>query len=382
MQSSDIADPVESTEAAAASPAEQTLETPEQTAPEAELTPKEVPAAEQSLKEKILARKTDDRGADGRFKMNEEVADKLAAKEKPADDAAAPADPAQPKFEPNFKYKAFGKERELDEMFRPLVKDAESEKRVKDVFTRADAFDEMKGRYETASQEHQKVLQQFTGLDRDVRRVTKFLNTGDYDNFFQSLRISDDMLLQHLQKKAEIARLSPLQQQAYEQGINARAQVYDQQEQYEQMQTNFATQRVQHRQMQLDMALSRPEVTGAANTWDQKMGTGAFRNLVIQEAQNVYHASKQDLSAEDAVQLVLNKFGKLLEQPAPQAPIAQAQAPQAAAQPASQTQGTVVVQGKPVIPNVNGRGTSPVKQAPKSLADLRKMAADLRAQEL
>jgi hypothetical protein len=379
IETSNSQEPVVSTEPVAASAAETTQNevTVETQAPETELAPKEM-LKEPSLKEKILAKKTDTpappddtaRGEDGKFKAKETAV------------VPAAGDAAAPKYEPNFKYKAFGKEKEVDEFWKPLIKDAESEKKVKEVFTRADAFDDMKGRYETASVEHQKVLTQYTALDRDVRRVTKFLNSGDLDNFFSSLRVSDDMLLQHLQRKAEIAKLSPMQQQAYQQGIQARAENLIQQETMEELQSNYTNQRVQARTMQLDMVMMRPEVQTAASGWDQKMGLGAFRQLVIDEAVKHYYSTKQDLPAENAVALVLQKFGKLLEQPAPQAPVVQTPATAAApAQAAPQAPQTTVVQGKPVIPNVNGRGTSPVKQAPKSLADLRKMAKAARMSE-
>lgn len=364
MESSNTLEPVETTGAEAASAAEQS--TPEvnenhenlQPIPEDKVEKPEVPKPEATLKEKVEALKKPEAAA-------------------PAEKTAAPGTPASPAYTPNFKYKAFGKEKELDPFWQPLVKDAESEKKVKELFTRADAFDDMKGRYETTSIEHQKVLQQFTALDRDVKRVTKFLNSGDYDNFFSSLRISDDMLLQHLQRKAEIAKLSPLQQQAYQQGVQARAENLMQQESMEDLQNNYTQQRVLARTMQLDGVLMRPEVSNAASAWDSKMGLGSFRQLVIQEGANHYLTTKQDLPAENVVDLVLKKFGKLIE--GTQSP----QAVQAPGTPAApQAPGApVVVQGKPVIPNVNGRGTSPVKQAPKSLDDLRKLGKQLRAQE-
>lgn len=357
IETSNSQDPVETTGLESQTPAEgsQIEQAPEQV---------EKPAAEQtekpelSLKDKIMAKKVE-----------------TPAVEKTETPAATT--PEKPAYEANFKYKAFGKEKEIDEFWRGLVKDPESEKKVKEVFTRADAFDDMKGRYENMSTEHQKTLQQFTALDRDVRRVTKFLNTGDYDNFFASLRISDDQLLQHLQRKAELAKLSPVQQQHYQQGVQARAENLIQQENYEEMQSNYANQRAMTRTMQLDMTLMRPEVSGIASAWDTKMGLGAFRRLVIDEGAKHYLSTKEDLGAEDAINLVVQKFGKLIEQTAPQAPAAQTQAP---------TQGqptqTVQVQGKPVIPNVKGRGTSPVKQAPKSLDDLKKMAKEAMKAEM
>lgn len=381
IETSQTQDPVDVTGTEAASSVEHVNETRDNNANDATPEANAPTEAEETLAEKMkaaAAKKGGDKGVDVPAEGKEEKPG-----DKPQDAVKDVVQNEPPKYEPNFKYKAFGKEKELDPFFRDLVKDPESERKVKEVFTRADAFDDMKGRYEAASIEGQKTLQQFTALDRDVRRVTSFLNSGDTDNFFRALNIPDSMLLEHLQRKAEIQQLSPDQQRAYNQGIDARAQNLYAQETYEQLKQNYATQQVEYRQMQLDSVLLRPEVNSAASAWDQKMGLGAFRNLVIEEGANVVHATGQDLPAEMVVQRVLQKYGKLLQSEAPQ-PAPQNSQPQASPQPqpsAPQAPQTVVVQGKPVIPNVNGRGTSPVKQAPKSLDELRKLGAQARMAE-
>jgi len=70
----------------------------------------------------------------------------------------------KPIFQPNWKYKAFGKEKEIDEMWRPLVKDPDSEQKVKDIFTKVDAFDELKNKHESTSKEFQGLLGEYQAL--------------------------------------------------------------------------------------------------------------------------------------------------------------------------------------------------------------------------
>src|SRR5574338_786965 len=55
-----------------------------------------------------------------------------------------PSAPVPPAFTPNYKYRAALQEKEIEEFWRPLIKDAESEKRVKDALTRLDGFDLVK----------------------------------------------------------------------------------------------------------------------------------------------------------------------------------------------------------------------------------------------
>jgi hypothetical protein len=311
--------------------------------------------------------------------------DKKADKGQENPDNRAPENgqqPEPPAFKPNFKYKAFGKEKELDPFWQGLVKDPESEKRVKEVFTRADAFDDMKQRYESASGEFQRVAKQHQELDRDVKRVMHFRNSGDLDNFFASVQLSKDDIFNWAARQIELQKLSPDQQQAYQQGVSARAQNVYNEQQYATIQAEMAQQRSEMMQLQLDHTLSRSEVQGAASSWDARMGDGAFRALVIDEAAKNTYATGQVWTPDEAVKNVMQKFGKLLENPPPQA-TAQAPAAQPHAHlPAPQAPQTVAVQGVPVIPNVQGRGTSPVKQAPKSLAQLREMGRQAHMAEV
>lgn len=287
------------------------------------------------------------------------------------DGTATPPVVTPPAYQPNFKYKAFGKEHEIDEFFRPLIKDADSEKKIKDLFTRTMAFDDMKTRHESTQQEFQQVLGDFQALDRDVRRVMKFLNTGDLDNFFGSLRIPEQKVFDWVSRKLEMENMTPDQRQAYESQARERARAYDLEMEKTELERQYETQAVQARTVQLDLLLARPDVSGSASAWDTKMGQiGAFRDLVIQEGIAAFHATGQDLSPEQAVQQVLQKYGKLLDSgnggpqaPAPQAPVSATPTSQASA--------------KPVIPAVQGRGTSPIKKSPQSLDDLRQMAREV-----
>lgn len=279
-------------------------------------------------------------------------------------------------FQPNFKYKAFGKEREIDEFWRGLIKDQESEKKVKDIFTQAHAFEDMKIKQDGTAKEFQELLGEHQALDKDVKKVMAFRNNRDFDNFFQSLRITDQEVFDWVQKKLNLMEQSPEARQMADQQVRERQKVYDISQENESLQRQYQTQADQARAMQLDMVLSRQDVARTASFFDDKSGRiGAFRELVIEEAIKHYYATGgdnggRDLSAEEATQMVMQKFGKFFEAPQAQ------QMSQVAIAPGPQ------VQAKPVIPAATGRGTSPIKKAPKSLDDLRALAKEARALEI
>src|SRR5688500_2643210 len=73
----------------------------------------------------------------------------------PAPVAADTAQPAAPAYTPDFKVKIKGKEFEIDEMFRGLIKDADSEKKVKEFFEKAYGIDFVKQDRKALKDEHE-----------------------------------------------------------------------------------------------------------------------------------------------------------------------------------------------------------------------------------
>jgi hypothetical protein len=289
--------------------------------------------------------------------------------------AAAPVVDATPKYTPNYKYKAALQEKEVDEFWRSLIKDAESEKKVKDLFTKVDGFDFVKQSRDKIEQQFQSLSQDYQAQSEIVQRVEGALQRGDLSSAFRQLGLKDEDVFKYTQQRLQMMEMPPEQRKAFEDAESLREQQMMMKEQMSQYQKLYQDQAVQARTMQLDFVLSRPEIASAAQSWDSLQGQpGAFRDLVIQEAQTAYYQTGRDLTAEQAAQVVMQKFGKVLasggSQAAPQAPMAPSQTPQ-----------VTVPQAKPVIPNVSGKGASPIKKAPKNLDDLKRMAKELTAIE-
>jgi hypothetical protein len=302
---------------------------------------------------------------------------------KPVDEAMkAAVIPAPNAYTSNYKYQALLQEKEIDEFWRPLIKDKDSEKKVIDLLTRADGLDHVKTSRERLSQEYQSLANDYKEKDAIIQRVESSLNRGDLSSVFRQLGVTPEHVFKWTQQKLQEMELPPEQRRAFEEAENLRSQQYDVQEQMAQYQRMYEDQAVQARTVHLDLVLSRAEVSKAAEGWDQLMGQqGAFRDLVIQEAQNAFSQRGQDLSAEQAVQHVMAKYGRAFNQqsqqglPSPEA----TNAPQMQMQSQSAHQ-VHTPQAKPVIPNINGKGAAPIKKVPKSLDDLKKIAKELQAE--
>jgi len=315
-------------------------------------------------------------GVEGLKRMAKESA-AIGYAEKGAKETAETAKPVIPSWQSSYKYKAALQEKEVDEFWRPLIKDQDSEKKVIEALQRLDGFDSVKSSREKLNQEYQSLQNDFHAQSQVVQRVEGALQKGDLGSAFRQLGIKDEDIFRFTQQKLQMMEMPPEQRKAFEDAETLREQQYHMQEQMSQYQKLYEDQAVQARTVQLDLVLSRPEVVSASQSWDNLMGNmGAFRDLVVQEAQNAYYQSGRDLSAEQAVQQVMQKFGKVMQQQSqamgqPVMPQAHAQAPQM--QMHNQ-------QAKPVIPNISGKGAAPIKKVPKNLDDLKRMAKEMQSE--
>lgn len=299
--------------------------------------------------------------------------------------AAAPAPDVSggvgtpPAYQPNFKFKYSavkdGKdeqvEAELDELFKPLVKDADTEKKIRELHEKAYGIDFVKADRARIKETHAAVASELTGLKDSLGQLAGFVRQNDYDSFFQALGIPEKAVMEYALKKAQFAKLPPEQQQAHfaQQAERRRLQELEQQNQH--LQQQYQQVAVQTRTQELDMVLARPDYAQAAEAFDRAVGRpGAFRAEVIQRGQ--YHAAvnQRDLPADAVAQEVLGMIRPFM-QSAP------------ASQPVSS--GAPVVaparEAKPTLPNIAGKGTSPTRKVVSSLADIKQRAKDLAAQE-
>jgi hypothetical protein len=272
-----------------------------------------------------------------------------------------------PAYVPNYKYKAALQEKELDPFFHPLVKDPESEKKVKEIFSKIDAFDFVKGKKEALEQQYQSIAQDYEAQTQIVQRFNESVKNNDLSSAFRLAGITKDQIFKWTQQQINLMEMPPEQRAQYEQFEQQKEQEYGLKQQVSQLQQQYEQQAVQARTMQLEMALSRPEVSNFAQSWDRNAGQeGAFRDFVIDEAKKVFYTQGQDISPDQAVQMVMQRFGKFLN------------VGDTTGQPLQvvhqQNQNTP----KPVIPNVTGKAAAPIKKVARSIDDLKKIAREMR----
>lgn len=264
------------------------------------------------------------------------------------------------------------KEHEIDPFLAGAIKDADSEKKIKELYEKAYGLDIVKPRLQQERQSHAEVRKQFEGLQGEINSLRTDYQRGDFDSFFAKLQIPEEKLLQWMYDKITYNQLPPEQRAPLDARKASDQRAWQAEQRAAQMETVASQHAVEAKRYALQVALEKPDVKSFVESFNSRAGKpDAFMEALYEMGESAWNRSggQVDLTPEQAIQEVMKRYQAFLGDPAPQA-----QAPQnpSAAAAVSQAQGGQV----PVIPNVGGRTTSPTKAArPKSIDDLKKLAA-------
>ena len=281
---------------------------------------------------------------------------------------ASPVTEPAPAYAPNFKFKVLDKELEFDEFIRPAIKDAEVEKKIRDLYERAHGLDSVKSDRQTLRSELTQTKEKMGKTDAALETLGGFVQKGDFDSFFESLNIPKQNILQYALSLVQREQWTPEQKAQWDASRQAQQQAAYYQGQNQELEARQQQFVVQQKEFELANVVSRPELQGIIQAYETGMGSpGAFRQYVIRIGQAL-EAQGQDVSAEQAVMEAVRHLNAVN--------------PQLAVAPVGQVApGTVQPNQKPVIPNIQGRGTSPVRTAVRTMDDLKKLARERVAQE-
>lgn len=291
---------------------------------------------------------------------------------------SAESTPAEPAWAPNYKVKAYDQEFEIPEMYRSLM-NKENEREVRRIFEKAYAVDVMspkmeklRSEYEQVQSKYSDVEPKYTTIQKNLDRLGKMVELGDFDSFFQAIQIPEGTLQKWMYNKLQANSLPPEQRELYNREIELRKRAYqaelekDQlQEAHSQDQATLNQYQVEKRTQDLQLQLSKPDVKQVAQAFNSRMGEGAFEKEVIQRAQWVAKTEGKDLTAEEAVQAVLKLVGPV------QGTMAEG---------SMQTQPGQTSK-PPVIPHVEGRSTSPTKKVITDVKELKRMYQEKFAEQ-
>lgn len=285
-------------------------------------------------------------------------------------------------YAPNVKFSVLGKEYEIPKWAQSAIKDATSEKEVREVFEKAMGLEHVKQRHQELYQKNQGIEQNFKALDKevgDLRRIyQESVSTGNLlglDEFFGKLKIPTNVLLHYLNQKIQLDQMPPEQKQMFEASMTAQRRARELEMQNQELQTGATQASSQAKAMQLHQVLESPDVSAVVQSFDSSPGRkpGAFWDLVKEHGEYTWFKSQVDLTPEEAVKQVIAKLGLSVgvaqNAQTPTQTQVQSSAPKAA--PSVSAHRNV-----PTLPSVNSKGASPVQQKVKSLEDIVKYRKD------
>lgn len=299
----------------------------------------------------------------------------------PAVDTSSPApsaapggvvsDPAAPAaFSPNFKFKVLDKEHEIPEFLRGAMKDAATEKQLKELHEKAFGLDVVKPKYQETKKQLDQVRGDYDRTNQEITRLGGMIRKNDLDSFFKALNISEDQVLRYALERVQYRELPLEQRMAVDQQAQERQRLASLETQSQTFEQRYYAEATANKGLQLDGSLAKPEVKSIVDAFDARVGTpGAFRAEVIKRGQLAFYATGQDISVEQAMKEVMVLAGGNVQPGGNPVAVPEASAGIPGATPAPAQ--------PPIIPNVAGRGASPAKRAITSISDIRQRAREL-----
>lgn len=268
-------------------------------------------------------------------------------------------------YTPNYKFKVGEEEKEFDEFVRGAIKDSESEKKLRDLYTKAHGLDSLKtrltGEVESWKGKAGEHVEKYSQLSQSLSNLSHMVNRGDFDSFFDALKIPEAAVYKWVNRKIQEQEMSPEQKADLARQREEGNRLFALERQNQDLMQRQQSFQLEQNRMLLDATLSQNDVAPIAQAFDEKVGApGAFRNEVLKRGVALYHIHGRDLPPAEVVQDLLQTMGKVF-------------------QPGQVVQGgqTHVAPGQkpPVIPNVSAKSGSPVKSAPKSIKELKERAS-------
>lgn len=288
---------------------------------------------------------------------------------------------AEQTFKPRDKFKVMvhgsdeQKEHDVPKWLKDAIKDPATEKEAIELLEKAFGLDPVKASRQEIRVERDTVKAELSKVTSSISDLRRTYARGDIDSFLQKLAIPQERMLQWALDKVNYSQLPPDQQRILDERQEAQRQAWAAEQQLSQVSEQSSEQIRQARQMMLTSSLARPEVKSFADSFDAKAGKpGSFFEKVVLAGQTAWNQSqgKVDLSPEQAIEQVMKEWGPFLQHQASSATGTPSGAAGAGAGKAAVIAAPAAKPG--VIPNVQGKSSSPMKAKPRSLDDLKKLS--------
>lgn len=276
-----------------------------------------------------------------------------------AGDAGVPAE-----YTPNYKFKVMDEEKEFDEWLRPVLKDADTEKKVRELYEKAYGLDYVKPKYEGLKKDYDTMKGTWDTVSSDLKKLGNLVKNQDYGSFFSAFNLKDEDIMRYALERLEYYEMPEDKRKAYDAQAKRNVELENLRQENERLSSQAEEQETAKLNSEIDAAVGAEHVKSLAKAFDARAGkAGAFRSAVVAHAIAQFQLHGKDLAPNEAVESLIQMYG--LSSVQAQEPQGEEAAAETAQQPPER---------KPTLPkNATRTQSTPVKAKVKSLADLRKL---------
>lgn len=271
--------------------------------------------------------------------------------EPPAEAGETPlaAAPIPSSFQPNFKYRHNDGEQEIEEFWRPLIKDKESEAKIREACQKLSAFEEYKGYKQQAQQ-----AGEWKDTVSEVTQLQELYQAKKHEELLERIGYDDEALFNIVREKIARRNMPPEQKAAYEEKKQreiAFRQLSSQNEEYKNRLVQETASRINY---QIDTELEKPQYQTLAEKFEVTNGKGSFRDYVISRGEILSNRAGVTVLPSDVLSGIMKEYSAFMP---------------------SSAESQVAHKNKlNVVPNVRSAGSSPEKTQVKGLDDIRRLA--------
>lgn len=279
--------------------------------------------------------------------------------------------PAAPIWAPNFKFRAGKEDKEIDEFLRPVITSPEIEKKIVEMYQRSHGLDFVKKERDSFKQDFYKSRDELTPIKRELEQVGSYFKEGQFDKAFKLMGLEKEQLYNWFRGELEYQQLPP-DQKARVDALNREKEArLSARSEADTLKAQFAEERVQTLQTQIDQVMAHPRVVSAAKQFDQRFGKeGAFFDELTLRGDILFNKTGK-LTPPDVIAVDLMKMAGLWEN--------QQQADAGTPQPSNPDRPVVTAPpaDKPTIKSFQAKSATPVRKSPRSLEDLRNLQREM-----
>lgn len=289
---------------------------------EEEILDEELEETEEDLEEEDEENEEIEENNEGDTEKNEEYSDnkeeegdKEKEESKEGKDSQLKPD-ASVEYKSNYKYKVKGEEYDVDDFFKPFIKDKESEAKVIDLLTRAKGLEEVSKTKEYLKSERDKITEEYTEFRKKFAPSVELYEKGHKLESMLALFSADDLMY----AAKEIERYNQLddrERRHFENSMRTNYELYNKSKAYDQDSEALNREIRKNTDLEINQTIHfDPEIKEVADWYDSVYGKGEFKKEVHNYGTICYNNGKV-IPPQESVNYIFEKIGKMKKHATP-----------------------------------------------------------------